>query len=970
MALTRPALRGVLLAALVLFGVTAIKAVAQPLESVPGAPLPFDPGVRRGTLGNGLEYYLRRNTEPANRAQLWLAVQAGSVLEEDDQRGVARFVARMAFRGTARFSPQQISDYLESIGSRPDPDQHVQTGYDATVFHLEVAADAIDAGVEMLSEWAYAVAFSPDQTARERALMLDRWGVGDDAATRIRDHQLPHLFGDSRYSERLPTGRREVIERASPELLRTFYDRWYRPDLMAVIAVGDFAPDTVEAAVRRHFGPPPAGAVGPVRARGGEPAVRPRFVVPDHADPRVNVVTDAGAEATRIEIYRKARADTRADLAGSSNRLAQQLITGMLNTRLSERTAAGGALRTAAAGRRRLVGESEAVVVIGLVDPDGVERGLQVLLDELQGVREAGFTADEVERESAVLMGAMADAYERRDRRPSRRLADQYLRHFLEGQPVPGIERERELHRLLLPEMTLAELNRLAQVSLPSGDTDNTVLLVSGPEEIVTDSGAAATDATLAARLRERLAAGGVTRAADGSTDGNADASAGLLTSVPDRGRITAEQYVEEIGVRQWTLSNGVTVIAKRTALNHDEVLFHATSPGGTSLVDDADFVPALTAADLIGNSGAGAHDRAALEELLADRTVAVTPYIAELFEGFSGSAAPRDLETAFQLIYLYATRPRVDGGFYAAYASHLRTQARERGDHPDAAFSDALRVALSRSHFRARPVTPQLLEELSLERAVQVYADRFADFGDFTFLFVGAFDWQVLRALSETYLASLPASARAERWADVGIDPPPGIEDHAVRRGAAGRSTTRLVFAGDMEWSRGEALALAALGEVLELRLRERLRDDPQAVYGGGVNTDSQLIPDPEYRLIVGFDCDPERADEVRDAVLAEVAWLHAGGERPYLEAALKHAIGVLRSTREERTGHNRFWLDEVAAAVRRDEPLAVIARVPELLEALTVEQLAAAARRYLTPDRYVRVVLLPEDAATQTGA
>lgn len=960
MILVRPGLRGVLPAALMLLGMSAITATAQPRVLVPGAPLPFDPTVRRGTLGNGLEFYIRGNTEPRNRAQLWLALHAGSVLEDDDQRGMARFVAHMAFRGTSRFSPREISDFLQAIGSRPAPGQHVHTGHDMTVFHLEIPTGnsaTIDTGIEMLSEWAYAIAFTPDQTAQERTLMLDRWGSDDDA-TSIRDRQLPVLLGDSRYSERLPSGRREVIESASPELLRVFYDRWYRPDLMAVVAVGDFDPEVIEAAVRRHFAPPPEGTARHARARHAVLGPRPTFAVPDHSEPRVSVVTDPDANETRIALYRKLRADTSADLAAYRHRLTQKLVSGMLNTRLSERQEADVSLVSAAAGRSRLVGETDTVIVIALVVQDEIEHGLQALLDELRGVRDRGFTTAEMEREKAALMRTIDAAHEQRDRRPSQQLADQYLRHFLAGQPVPGSERERDLHRLLLPEIPLVEINHLARLSLPSGDTDNTVLLVSGPETILAASpgGDAATEAVLAARLREQLATGTVPPAADDS--GGGDSHTGLLTSVPSPGLISAEKRLEAIDARQWTLSNGVTVIAKQTAPDGDEVLFHASSPGGTSLVEDADFVPALTAAALIANSGAGAHDGAALEQLLAGKNVTVTPYIAELFEGFTGRSTAQELDTLVQLVYLYATQPRVDSRFYAAYAAHLARQAEQRAGQPAATLSDTLRIVLSRNHFRARPVTPELVEELDLERAVAVYADRFADFGDFTFLFVGAFDWQRLRMLTETYLANLPVGARQEQWRDVEIDPPAGMEDHAVHGGSEGRSTTRLVFAGAMEWSRSEVLALTALGEVLELRLRERLQNGAGVVVGIGVDSDTQFLPDPEYRLIVGFDSDPQRADEARDAVFAELAWLREGGEQRYLDAAKE----TLHAARAERSGHNRFWITEILAAVRRNEPFSEIGRFAEHLDALTPEQLAAAAHRYLTPDRYIRVVLLPQ--------
>ena len=760
-----------------------------------------------------------------------------------------------------------------------------------------------------------------------------------------------------------------MIESATPEQLAAFYERWYRPDLMALIAVGDFDPEVVESAVRRHLVQPAQGAGEDAQAGRRGRTRRTAFAVPDHDEPRVSVTTDPEAEAAHLTLSRKLRADTWADVTAYRNGLVQRLIDAMINARLAEPQQPGRSYLSAGVGRTRLTPDVDVLVATAQVERGGVERGLQALLEELRRVQVHGFTEAEVERNKAALARSVEDAYQARDQRPSHLLADEFLRHFLEGGPYPGIERERELHRLLLPEITSEDLHRWAASSLPSGGAANTVLLVTEPPAGAA-GGADGEQVDAAARetsLRDQLiaAAALAVEPYDDSTDDDSadDGSAERLLAVePPRGSIVAERHVLEIGARHWTLSNGIVVIAKPTAFAGDEVLFHATSPGGTSLVADADFVPALTAATVIAGSGAGPHDGAALEELLAGKRVAVTPYIAELFEGFSGGAAAQDLETLFQLIYLYATRPRVDGRIYAQYESQLRAQARQREARPDAAFSDTLRIALSQGHFRARPATVQLLEELDLERSVHVYADRFADFSDFTFLFVGAVDWQELRDLAETYLAALPAGTRTEHWQDLGIDPPPAIEDRVVRGGAAGLATTRLVFAGDMRWTRHEALTLAVLAEVLERRLRERLPGRAEGAAGIGVSSDSQLIPDPEYRVIVGFDSDPARADDARDAVLAEVAWLRGGGERRYLEAALAEAKETLHAAREERIVHNRFWLDQMLATVRNDEPLAEIARFPERLAAVEADHLVNAALRYLTPDRYLRVVMLPE--------
>ena len=432
-----------------------------------------------------------------------------------------------------------------------------------------------------------------------------------------------------------------------------------------------------------------------------------------------------------------------------------------------------------------------------------------------------------------------------------------------------------------------------------------------------------------------------------------------LMATLPTPGSITNEEQIESIDAMRWTLSNGITVIAKQTDFRNDEVVFSAFSPGGHSLVADEDYVSATYAAQLVAGSGVGAHDNVALDKLLAGKRVSVSPYIDELFEGFSGSASPEDLETLFQLIALYATEPRLDEVYFEGYESSLRSLAETRADQPDAVLYDTANTVLAQNHFRRRPLTLELLDELDLARAKAVYDDRFADLGDATFVFVGAFDWENLRTLTSTYLASLPTAGRAEEWRDVGIDPPPGLEDHVVRIGIEPRSTTILVFAGDAEWTRDEAFALTAMGEILQIRLRERVREQLGGTYSIGVNTRARTVPDQEYQVSIIFGSDPARAEELFNEVFLELDWLREGGEQKYLDTVKE----LLSTPREEQLRDNGFWLGQIRSIVQRDDTFEEIHRFDERLEALTLEDVVAAAQRYLTLDRYIKIVLLPEE-------
>ena len=924
---------------------------AEP-ATTPDAPLPFDPAVVRGALSNGLVYYIRHNEEPRGRGQLSLVVKAGSVLEEDEQRGLAHFVEHMAFNGTARFAKQEIVDYIESIGSSFGADLNAQTGYDHTMYFLEIPTDdpeILETAFQILSDWAYAISFAPDEVELERGVVLEEWRLYQGFSSRFQTNLFPLLFGASRYSDRSPIGLPEILETAPVEQLRAYYERWYRPDLMAVVAVGDFDPALIEAKISQHFAPPPEGEAAAERAAVADRTDRPSFAIPDNDAPRIDVFTDPEAPGTQLILVRKVAPEAGRDVAAFRRVAVEQLAFMMLNARLFERgQAADPPWLWSGAGHSGLVQPLDILTFTIVVEQAGVERGFTALLEELQRVRQHGFTDSELAREKVNLLSSVEREYTQRDQRRSGQLANRYADHFLTGTPVPGVEAEWELYQALLPQVSLAEIDALADSWSQPG---NTVLLVLGPEGIDPSGGD-----VLAAALQAQLD-GADTLAVAAYEDTFDDVP--LLATIPTPGSIVEEESIESIDAVRWTLSNGITVIAKQTDFRDDEVRFSGYSPGGHSLVSDADHVSAQHAAELVAGSGVGLHDSVTLEKLLAGKRVSVTPYIGELFEGLSGSASPQDLESLFQLITLYATAPRLDPDYFSTFEARLRSVAEVRPTQPDAVLFDTANTLLSQEHLRRRPLSLELIEELSLERAEAVYADRFADLGDATFVFVGAFDWDELRSLTETYLASLPSAGRAEQWRDVGVDPPDGVVEQVVRSGIEPRSATVWVFAGDAEWSREEALALEVAGEMLGIRLRERVREELGGTYSIQVSASARLLPDQEYQVAIIFGSDPSRAEELADEVAVELDWLRTGGDQGNLDTVKE----LLRTTRKEQLRDNGFWLGQIRAATQRGESLTEIGRFEERLEALTLEQVAAAARRYLPPDRYVRVVLLPED-------
>ncbi len=905
----------------------------------------------RGTLSNGLTYYVRPNKEPQERAQLSLVVKAGSVLEEEDQRGLAHFVEHMAFNGTERFAKQEIIDYLESIGSAFGPDLNAQTGYDSTIYWLEIPTEepeVIETAFQILSDWAYALTFDATEVEQERGVIVEEWRGRQGFGSRLRDELFPLLFGASRYADRHPIGQLEIVENAPVERLRAFYESWYTPDRIAVVAVGDFDAESIESSIARHFAPPPEGEASQNGAAIEPPTERPHFDIPAHSAPRIKVFSDPEAPGTQMILARKVTPESGQDLAAFRRGAVERLAFMMVNSRLSERRQVADPPYLWAGGRRGPLVEPQDIVDFSAwVEQDGVERGLQALLEELQRASRHGFTDTELAREKVNLLSSVESMYKQRDQMPSSGLSQTYIGHFLDGAPVQGIEAEWELYQEVLPQITPEETDDVADSWV---QTDNTVLLVMMPGEL--DDG---TDTQLAADIGRQLETAD-SLAVEPYTDNFADVP--LMASKPEPGTITAEEHIESIDAEKWTLSNGITVVAKQTDFRDNEVAFTAFSPGGHSLVDDADHVSALYAARLATGSGVGLHDSVTVDKLLAGKEVSVSPYIGELFEGFSGNASPEDLEVMFQLINLYATTPRFDQAYFSRFETSLRSIAETRTDQPDAVLFDTVNAALSQHHFRDRPLTPELLDELSIERAKAVYADRFADLGDATFIFVGAFDREELKSFTATYLASLPTDGRSEQWRDVGIDPPSELQEYFVRSGIEPRSSSVLVFAGEMEYTEEESIALTAATDMLEIRLRERLREDLGGTYSIGVNASSSRMPDSEYRVYVLYGSDPSRADELFQAVKDELDWLRTGGEQEYLERVKE----LLRSPRQEQLRSNGFWISRIQSALQHGEPFADISRFDERLEALTLERIAGAAQKFLPDDQYVRVVLLPE--------
>jgi zinc protease len=907
-----------------------------PLESA----VPVDPRITIGTLPNGLRYYLRANKQPQGRAELRLVVNAGSILEDDDQRGLAHMVEHMCFNGTLHFPKQDVVAFLQSTGMRFGAHINANTSFDQTVFELQIPTDnptVIDRSLLILEDWAHAVSFDPDEIDKERGVVLEEWRTGLGAGARMLDVQLPVLLKDSRYAERLPIGKPDIIRNFPYDRLKKFYTDWYRPDLMAVIAVGDFDPARIETLIRSHFGSIPAAV---------SPRTRRTYDVPDHPGTRYVVATDAEATNTTVNVSSIVAAPDQTTVGAYRQQTIERVFAGLLSARFAEMAQKPDApFLDADTSRGLFVNTAEATTLSALVPDGGVEKGLAALFTEADRVARFGFTQTELDRFRLSYQQAFAQLAASNDEHTSDSLADEYIRNFMQQEPIPGIAYENGLVQRFLPEITLADINSLARDWVPDR---NRVVVVSAPKK----AGVAVPDEAKLAAVIKNAGGANLTAYVD------AVSTRPLLEKEPKAGSVSKTD-TKAGGITEWTLSNGVRVVLDPTTFKQDEILFRAFSPGGTSLASDQDYVAAETADQIISEGGLGSLSEIDLSKKLAGKTAVVRPGIDEMSEGLSGRALRRDLETMFQLIYLTFTQPRADPEAFRAATGQLTAALANRQALPDAAFEDALNAAVTQNHLRARPMTQELVSQMNLDKSLAFYKDRFADASDFTFVLVGSFDLPTIKPLVERYLASLPALHRKEAGKDVGIRPPSGVVEKEVRKGSTPKSEVGVVFTGPFQNNQRNRIIVRAMANTLAGNLQRTLREDLGGTYGVSVVSEFTKLPTQEYRLNITFACDPARTQDLVKAMFAVIEDFKTNGPSAGQAA---DAQAALRRDLETDSRQNGYVLSQLAYAYQYDEPIPDPAALRQIYDQLSAPLLRDAARTYLNINRYVKVLLFPE--------
>ncbi len=905
----------------------------------------LDPDVRRGKLANGMEYYIRHNNKPENRAELRLVVKVGSTQEDDDQLGVAHFVEHMAFNGTKHFEKSELIDYLESVGTRFGADLNAYTGFDQTVYMLEVRTDEPDQlskGLLVLEDWAGGVTFDNEEIDKERGVVVSEWRTRLSAGQRMQQKYFPVMFKDSRYAERLPIGDPEIIENIDHERIKQFYRDWYRPDQMALIVVGNVPIDSMEKDLIQRFSSlnnPPL------------PRERLEYTVPFHDETLVSVCTDKEATTSSIQLMYKHPYKEIKVQEDIRDYIVWSIYNAMLNNRLRERTQeADPPFIFAYSGFGGGLGRINNYSSYAAVEDKGVERGFRAILQENERALRFGFNQSELDRVKIEVLRSAEIQVKEQDKRESGRLTQELLGHFTNKSPVLSPDQNLAMIQEYLPTIKVEELNALAKKWI----TDkNRVVVITGPEK----------EGVVMPNEDKILAIINDVKNENLTAYEDEVSTEPLLSEDLPAVDLKEEKYYEEIDAHHMILPNGVQVYLKLTDFKNDQVLMNAYSEGGHSQYDLEKYKQARYASSIMDQSGLKDIELTKLEKLLTGKVVSVGPYIGSRAEGFNGFASPDDLETLFQLVYLYFTQPRQDDKALQSFVTKQQSFLKNLDANPNAYFNKEVNKIMYQNHPRTGYPTMEDLDALDIDQIGAIYRDRFADASDFTFYFVGNFDLDEMRNYIREYLGNLPVLEREDVWKDVGIEYAPGKIEKTFIKGQAPKTNVRITFHGPFEWNSENRYHFNSMLEVLRIKLRESMREDLGGVYGVSLRGNTSKEPKPEYSITLSFNCDPGKADELIETAFQDFAKAKEIGAE---EKELTKIKETQKQSRIKAMEQNRYWLNGISNCVRNEYEFStlLLKSLEEKIDKLTGDDIKQAANQYFNEDRMMKFILNPEPA------
>ena len=835
------------LMALALLLVGASAAFAQQMP-----PIPMDPNVRVGKLENGLTYYIRHNNYPEGQANFYIAQKVGSVLEEDNQRGLAHFLEHMCFNGTEKFPGNGVVKYLESIGVKFGADLNAYTSIDETVYNIDnvpmSVAGAIDSCLWILHDWAGGLLLEDEDIDKERGVIHEEWRQRNTAQQRMMEAVSLEMYPGNRYGDRMPIGTMEVIDNFPYKALRDYYEKWYRPDQQAIVVVGDVNVDDIEAKIKGIF----ADLKMPEN-----PAERVYYPIADNKEPIIAIAQDKEQQYGIIYLFAKHEAipdAAKGDMQYLIIDYAKTMFSQMMHGRMSELAMQPDApfVEGFINDGEFFLAKTKGAVNGAIIPKEGKEKeSVAVLYREMLRAQRHGFTESEYARARAEYLTQIESAYNERAKVKSQRYCKEYVRHFIDNEPIPGIENQYALANQLAPNLPVDLVNQVVE-SLMSDS--NLVVMAMLPEK---EGLTYPTDAEIA-QLLTSVAAEDITAYVDKVSDEP------LIAQEPEGGKVVKVKEAM-YGYKQLTLSNGATVYLKSTDFKADQILMRAASKGGQALYDESEAINLSQLTDVIENNGIGNFNTTDLQKVLAGKKANVTPYIDMYREGVIGNSTPKDFETLMQLTYLQFTAPRLDEEAFASYKSKMKAMLENQELDPQSALGDTLVKEFYNNHPRALNMKAADVEKIDDARILEIYKERFANASDFSFIFTGAIDEAVAIPLIEKYIGGLPTGGKKEKYVDAKLDFQKGqIKNVFEKQMATPSATVYLVYTGKVKYNLKNDLMMSLTKQILDIIYTEEIREKEGGTYGVGTSGTLFRVPKESARLLVMFQTSPELREKL----------------------------------------------------------------------------------------------------------
>ena len=906
--------------------------------------IPFDASVKKGKLKNGLTYYIKKNAKPENKVDLRLIINAGSILENDDQQGLAHFMEHMCFNGTKRFPKNQLVDYLQSIGVKFGQHLNAYTSFDETVYFLPIPSDSpekVEKGFQIIEDWAFNADLTPEEIDKERGVVLEEYRLGLGASKRMQDKYIPKMMYNSQYANRLPIGKKEILENFTYDKVTSFYKDWYRPNLMSVIVVGDIDVAEMEKKIKDHF----EKYQNPKNEK-----PRKTFEVPNHKETFVSIESDKEAAQTQIQLlYKDYGSPKKIKTIGDyKNRLAEGLFSTMLNNRLNELTNSptppftyGYTYHGGTFAR-----EKEAFQSFAMIDEKKQIEALKVLVSENERVKKFGFTAGEFERAKNEILSRVESQFKDKDKTESENFVWECQSNFLEGMPMSGIEWEYATIQKILPTINLTQVNGLIKDFIKD---DNRVIVITSPEK---EGLKKVTEAEVLEALK--------VNSSDLKPYEDKAVASSLIRNTVKEGSIAKKETNDKIGATTLTLSNGAKVTYKKTDFKNDEIMLEAISFGGSNLYSNDEMKKTQFANGVLTEAGFSGLKQNDIDKFMAGKIASVYPYISNTTEGFRGSTTPKDLEYAFQMIHAYFTDLNFDADAFEGYKQKQSNFFENMISQPNFYFQQEFYTHLNKENPRWNGMVPtaEKWNETDYKLAYNKFKERFSNAGDFEFFFVGNVDDAKMEEFAKKYIASLPSNGTKETAKDLGYRFLKGDIKKVVNKGKDPKSNVTIMFYGDAPYSAKEAVAMTALGEVLTIKLVEELRENESGVYGVNARGSMSKVPYGSYNFNISFPCGPENAEKLTASALAELDKIIKNGpeEKDVNKYKEAEALDYKKKIKE-----NRYWMTNFTRSFMNGSSPEEILTASDKVKEVTAKDIQDVAAKYLSKDKVIGI-LMPE--------